>query len=155
MRANLENTTVRDISYLIKSACLRAQGNASLEELAELLCSSDRFKVYIEDEDGRLTGVVQAKQIARKVLELSRHKDDTQDMLPAITFSLNAQTGADIAEPAVSVDGATQLKAVMELMDQNQIREIAVVDDDNCLVGVLEAKNILAHYLQAKAESNL
>jgi len=155
MKTNLVNTTVKDIAYLINTACLRVSADASLEKLAELICSSDRYKVYLEDNEGRLTGVVQAKQIARKVLELSRQKDETEEMLPAIAFSLNAQTGADIAEPPVSVEGATRLKMVMELMDQNQIREIAVVDENGRLVGTLEAKNILAHYLRAKAEANL
>jgi CBS domain-containing protein len=90
-----------------------------------------------------------------KVLELSRQRADEEDMLPAITFALNAQTGKDLAEAAVTVTGDTRLKTVLELMEQNQIREIAVVDADGCLVGTLEAKNILSHYLQAKAKTAL
>ena len=38
-------------------------------------------------------------------------------------------------------------------MDQNHIREIAVIDDENHLIGTLEAKNILSSYLQEKAEA--
>jgi len=155
MKTNLENTTVKDIAYLVKSTCLKAPGSTTLEQLAELICSSDRYKVYLENEEGRLIGVIQAKQIARKILELSRQKEDELDMLPAIAFSLNAQTGTDIAEAPISVHGSTRLKTVMELMDQNHIREIAVVDEQDRLVGVLEAKNILAYYLQAKAEANI
>lgn len=155
MKKNLLTTTVKDISYLIKSSCLKAPVDTPLEQLAEMLCSSDRYKVYLENEDGTLAGVVQAKQIAKKVLELSRHETDAQDMLPAIAFALNAQTGRNLTEVAITVAGETSLKAVLELMDQNHIREIAVVDENGTLVGVLEAKNILSHYFQAKAESNL
>ena len=155
MKANLENTTVKDIAYLMNSVCLKAPSSISLEELADLLCRSDRYKVYLEDAEGRLAGVVQAKQIAIKVLELSRQKTDEEDMLPAIAFALNAQTGADLAEAAVTVDAGTRLKSVLEIMDQNHIREIAVVDADGCIIGILEAKHILAHYLQAKAEIHL
>ncbi len=155
MKANLENTTVKDISYLINTTCLRAGATTSLEKLAEMLCTSDRYKVYLEDEAGELTGVLQAKQIAMKVLELSRQKSDEQEMLPAIAYVLNFHSGGDLAEPPVTVSGGSLLKEVIALMDQNHIREIAVVDDDGRLVGTLEAKNILAHYLHAKAETNL
>ncbi len=155
MNANLERTTVRDISYLINSSCLKAPGDTPLETLAEMICASSRYKVYLENSEGLLAGVVQAKQIAKKVLELSRTKDEAEDMLPAIVFALNAQTGAEIAEPAVAVTSDAKLKAVLELMDQNHTREIAVVDEGGRMVGTLEAKNILSHYLQAKAESNL
>ncbi|MBN2161558.1 MAG: CBS domain-containing protein [Pontiellaceae bacterium] len=155
MKANLENTTVKNLSYLIKSSCLRAPVNTPLEQLAEMLCSSDRYKVYLEDPEGRLVGVIQAKQIAAKVLELSRDKSEAEDMLPAIAFALNAQAGGELAEAAVMVNAETLLKNVLELMEQNHIREIAVVDGEQRLVGILEAKNILSHYLQAKAESTL
>ncbi len=155
MKANLENTTVKDLAYLIKHACLKAPADTPLEKLAEMLCSSDHYKVYLEDGAGRLIGIVQAKQIARKVLELSRHKSDEEDMLPAIAFALNAQTGKDLVEPPVSVEGSTKLKKVLELMDQNHIREIAITDDAGQLVGLIEAKHILSHYLQTKTESNL
>lgn len=155
MKTNLINTTVKDIAYLINSACLRAPGNTTLEKLADMLCTSDRYKVYLEDAEGRLTGVIQAKQIAMKVLGLSRSKTDKEEMLPAIAYALNAQTGGELAEKPVAVDAETKLKTVLELMDQNHIREIAVVDADGCLIGTLEAKNILAHYLQARAETNL
>ena len=155
MKTNLENTTVKDIAYLINSTCLKAPSSTPLEKLADMLCSSDRYKVYLEDGTGRLVGVIQAKQIARKVLELSLQKTDEEDMLPAIAFALNAQTGADLSEPAVTVDAGTRLKRVLELMDQNHIREIAVVDGDGMIIGTLEAKNILSHYLHAKAETHL
>lgn len=45
MKTNLEKTTVKDISYLINASCLRAKGEASLEQLADMLSSSDRYKV--------------------------------------------------------------------------------------------------------------
>jgi predicted transcriptional regulator len=155
MKANLENTTVKDISYLINTACLRASASTSLEKLAEMLCTSDRYKVYLEDDAGVLIGVLQAKQIAMKVLELSRQKEDEQEMLPAIAYVLNFHTGGELAERPVTIHAGSLLKEILALMDQNQIREIAVVDDQGRMVGTLEAKNILAHYLHAKAETNL
>ena len=155
MKANLERTTVKDISYLINSSCLRANSGASLEHLADMLCSSDRYKVYLEDAAGKLIGVIQAKQIAMKILELSRQKSDEEEMLPAIAYVLNFHSGKDLAETPVTVLSATPLKQVLELMNKNYIREIAVVDDPGHLIGTLEAKNILAHYLQAKTEAAL
>lgn len=155
MKNNLLNTTVRDIAYLIESSCLRAPGETPLEKLADLLCSSDRSKVYLESEDGRLIGAIQAKQIAVKILELSRQKDDEDEMLPAMAYVLNSQRGQDIADAPVTVDRDTTLKTVLELMDQNHIREIAVVDEDGHLAGTLEARNILAYYLNRKTEASL
>lgn len=155
MKANVERTTVKDISYLINSSCLRANSGASLEKLADMLCSSDRYKIYLEDVAGKLLGVIQAKQIAMKILELSRQKSDEEEMLPAISYVLNFHCGRALAEEPVTVQSDTQLKQVLELMNKNYIREIAVVDDAGHLIGTLEAKNILAHYLHAKAETAL
>lgn len=155
MKANLERTTVKDISYLINSSCIRANSGISLEKLAAQLSSSDRYKVYLENGDGQLVGVVQAKQIAMKILELSRQKSDEEDMLPAIAYVLNFHHGHDIAEPPVAVKSTTSLKQILELMELNSIREIAVVDNNYHLIGILEAKNILAHYIQATAEAAL
>ena len=155
MKANLEKTTVKDISYLINSSSLRANSGISLEKLASMLCSSDRYKVYLENTDGQLVGVIQAKQIATKILELSRQKKDEEDMMPAIAYVLNFFHGHDLAEPPVYVRAATPLKQVVELMQLNSIREIAVVDDKLHLIGTLEAKNILAHYLKSKTEIEL
>lgn len=87
-----------------------------------------------------------------KVLELSRQKDDEQEMLPAIAYVLNFYKGGDLAEPPVTVSAKTLLKPVLKLMDHKSIREIAGVDDSGVLIGTLEAKNILAHDLHAKAE---
>jgi predicted transcriptional regulator len=155
MKTKLENTTVRDISYLINTSCLRADNDTSLEKLAEMLCVSDRYKVYLEDKGRRLTGVIQAKKIAMKILQLSAGKADEEEMLPAIAYVLNFYCGGDLAERCVTAEPATCLKTVLNLMDQNHIREIAVVDKAGHLLGTLEAKNILSHYLQARAEVRL
>ena len=90
-----------------------------------------------------------------KILELSRQKSDEEEMLPSIAYVLNFYKASDLAEAPVCIEASTPLKQVLELMDQNHIREIAVVDADGHLVGTLEAKHILAHYLQAKAETAL
>ena len=155
MKANLEKTTVKDIAYLINSSCLRADRGTSLEKLADMLCASNHYKVYLEDAEGKLVGVIQAKQIAMKILGLSRQKSDEEEMLPAISYVLNFHKGGDLAEQPVVVEASTSLKQVLRMMEMNSIREIPVVDKGGCLVGTLEARNILAHYLHAKAETAL
>jgi len=155
MKANLEKTTVKDISYLINTSCLRADSGSSLEKLADMLCTSDRYKVYLMDGSQQLCGVIQAKQIAMEVLKLSKRKEDVEEMLPAIAYVLNFHHASDLAEEAVTVQPSSTLKTVLELMDRNSIREIAVVDEDQHLIGTLEAKHILSHYLHDKAEIHL
>ncbi len=155
MKANLEKTTVKDISYLINTSCLRADSGSSLEKLADMLCTSDRYKVYLMDGSQQLCGVIQAKQIAMEVLKLSKRKEDVEEMLPAIAYVLNFHHASDLAEEAVTVQPSSTLKTVLELMDRNSIREIAVVDEDQHLIGTLEAKHILSHYLHDKAEISL
>jgi len=129
--------------------------HATLESLAEQLCSSDRYKVYLENDDKELSGVIQAKQIAMKILELTRKKSEEQDMLPAIAFVLNASQGRDLAAAPVTVQLDTTIDQVLDLMVQNYIREIAVIDANGRLVGTLDAKNILSHYLQEKSTASL
>jgi len=155
MKSNLEKTTVRDIARLINTSCLTADVSASLEKLAEMLCASDRYKVYLTDGEGCLCGVIQAKQIAMELLRLSKKDDEAGEMLPVQTFMLNSRQGSELAEEAPVVFPATRLDAVLEMMEQNNIREIAVVDENRKLVGTLEAKHILSHYLQGKAVAAL
>lgn len=155
MKTNLEKTTVKQIAHLINSACLRADRRTTLDELAGMLCASTDYKVYLEDEDRRLVGVVQARRIAMKILALSPRKEDEDALLPAIAHVLNFHCGADVAEPPLTVQGAATLREVLELMEGNQVRVVAVVDEGGRLLGTLEAKNILAYYLRAKAEASL
>jgi len=154
MKANLEKTSVKDIAYLINTSCLRADRGSSLENIAEMLCTSDRYKVYLMNGSQQLCGVIQAKQIAMEVLKLSKRKEDAEEMLPAIAYVLNFHHASDLADEAVTVQLGSTLKTVLELMDRNSIREIAVVDEDGSLIGTLEAKHILAHYLHDKAETS-
>ena len=154
MKANLEKTTVRDISYLINTSCLRADSGTSLENLAEMLCTSDRYKVYLMNGSQQLCGVIQAKQIAMEVLKLSKRKEDAEEMLPAMDYVLNFHHASDLAEEAVTVQPGSTLETVLELMDRNSIREIAVINEDRHLIGTLEAKHILSHYLHDKAETS-
>ena len=155
MKSNLKETTVKDIAYLINTSCLRADRGTLLEKLADILCVSDRHKIYLEDQNQQLCGVIQAKQNAMNILELSRNNEDEQEMLPAIAYALNFQCGGDLAERPGIVQPDTRLEQVLALMNQSHIREIAVVDADQHLIGTLEAKNSLAHYLHAKAEASL
>ena len=155
MKSNLEKTTVRDIARLINTACLTAGSSTSLEALAEMLCTSDRYKVYLKNSDGCLCGVIQAKQIAMEILKLSQSGDDVDDMLPAQAYMLNSRQGMELAEDAPAVFLTTKLGAVLDLMEQNNIREIAVIDDEQKLIGTLEAKHILSHYLHKRAEAAL
>jgi predicted transcriptional regulator len=155
MKANIENTTVKDISHLINAACLRADCETSLEQLAEKLCASNLYKVYLENGQGELCGVIQAKQIALEMLKFSRQKSDERDMLPAIAYVLNYHSGESLSEPPVTVRLETTLATVLKLMNQNSIREIAVVDENNRMIGTLEAKHILLQYLQAKTDCRI
>jgi predicted transcriptional regulator len=155
MKSNLKNTTVKDISRLINTSCLQAPVATSLEALAEILCTSDRYKVYLTEESGKLCGVIQAKQIAMEVLKLSKRKEDAEEMLPAISYVLNYHHASELASEVVSVQTDCSLKTVLKRMDCNSIREVAVVDADERLIGTLEAKHILAQYLHAKTEASL
>lgn len=155
MKTSLENTSVKDIAYLINTTFLRADSGEVLEKLASMLCASDRYKVYLENAEGQLVGVIQAKQIATKMLELSRKKSEEGELLPAMAYVLNFNRGRDLAEQPVTVHSDTPLQEVLELMQLNHIREIAVVDEQDHMIGTLEAKNVLAHYLHAIAETAL
>jgi CBS domain-containing protein len=155
MKSNLEKTTVRDITRLINTSYLTAPASASLEKIANQLCASDRYKVYLLDQEQCLCGVIQAKQIAMELLRLSKSGAEDGAMLPAQTYALNSRQGMDLAEELPAVFPATELGTVLEMMEQDNIREVAVIDEDRKLIGTLEAKHILSHYLQQKAEAVL
>ncbi len=151
----LNQTTVKDIARLINTSCLKADSQTSLETLAEMLCTSDRYKVYRTNQNQQFCGVIQARQIAMEVLKLSKHEKDAEEMLPAIVYVLNFRHATDLAEDAVTVRSCDTLQTVLTLRYHNRVREIAVVDKNRHLFGTLEAKHILSHYLHEKAEMSL
>jgi predicted transcriptional regulator len=155
MQSNIESTTVRDIARLINTDCLTAKASTSLEYLSKMLCASDRYKVYLENEKGELCGVLQAKQIAMELIRMSRSEADSAEMLPAQAYLLNSRQADDLAEDASSVTPSASLQEVLEMMEKNHIREIAVVDEQHKLIGILEAKHILSLYLREKATATL
>ena len=146
-------TTVHDLFYLINCAVPRAHVNTSLETIAERLCSSSHNKVYLEDDDGKLQGLIQARDVALKILQYSHAESSFEDCVPLMVFQLNSMKSTELAIQAPVVQQYDTLKTALEVMGDRNVREIAVVDEEGRLIGALEGKTILAYYLNKKSQA--
>jgi predicted transcriptional regulator len=151
MKNYAKQATVNDLFYLINCTPPRTYVDTSLEQIAERICISSHNTIYLEDDAGKLCGVIQARQIALKVLQLSPAESEFEDLVPAMVFQLNAFSASQLAIAPPSVQLSDTLENTLVVMGKQDVRELAVLDDNRHLVGVLEAKTILAYYLNKKA----
>jgi CBS domain containing-hemolysin-like protein len=151
MKNYAKHASVNDLFYLINCTPPRTHVDTSLDQISERICISSHNKIYLEDDAGKLCGVIQARQLALKILQLSPAESAFEDLVPLMVFQLNAHSSAELAITPPSVNLSDTLETTLTIMGNQDVREIAVVDDNQHLVGVLEAKTILAYYLNKKA----
>lgn len=148
MKKNLQETTVKDLDYFINKSFLKIEQTTPIINLLDILSKSHLYKAYVTDENNKLLGIIQAKKIAQEILRFSKNEKKFTEMMPVICFQLNYQKVEDFIEPAHQVKYQSSLEDVLNIMDMKHIREIAVVNEENEIEGVIEAKRILSYYLK-------
>jgi CBS domain-containing protein len=146
MKAPAKQADVKDLSYLINCNPLCAPADTTQDRIAEILCRSPQNKVYLTDDEGKLCGVIQARHLALKLLQLSPTECDFERQMPLLVFQLNAFRAMDLAVTPRTVQLTQSVENAMAAMADENVRDIAVVDRDGHLEGVLEAKTVLSHF---------
>ncbi len=121
-------TDIREVMTYDPAFCTPA---AKLEEAARLMvdCDCGEIPVVEGTDKRRLVGVITDRDIVVRTVARGRNPLET-DVRDCMTT------------PAVTVPDTASLEECLRLMQQNQIRRVPVVDDQECLCGIVSQADI-------------
>lgn len=112
----------------------------SVMAAAQIMKSEDVGPVpIVEDkEEKKLTGLVTDRDLAIKVVAEARDPKTTQ-------------VGEVMSEGLVTCRENDDVRSVLQLMEQNQLRRIPVVDKNDCLKGIIAQADVATRLSSARA----
>jgi CBS domain-containing protein len=101
----------------------------SLQEVATLMLEADCGEIPITDAAKRVIGVITDRDIVCRVVAKGKN--------PA-----SVTAGECMSNPVVVVSEKTPISSVMQIMEENQIRRVPVVDESDCLTGIISQADV-------------
>jgi CBS domain-containing protein len=125
---------------------LVAPDSCTLEEIAERITKTRQVRaIYVVDDKERLRGTISLGTLIRHIIS-ARHLP--QFHARSILAQITSEKLADIMEEHVIFAKKTSdLKKIIELMANANIKEIPVVDENRCIIanmGILDLWNLYA-----------
>src|SRR6266480_4006778 len=112
----------------------------SVMKVAQLMKSEDVGPIPIVEnkEEKKLTGIVTDRDLAIKVVAEARDPKTTQ-------------IEEVMSEGLVTCRENDDVRSVLQLMEENQLRRIPVVDKNDCLKGIIAQADVATRLSSAKA----
>lgn len=107
---------------------LRVQADSTISDVAHFMDSKITASVLVE-EKGKPVGVITERDILRKVV--AKHLDPTKIFARDIMSS-----------PIISIDENAELEEASKIMDEKNIRRVAVINAANEIIGKITSKKI-------------
>lgn len=107
----------------------RCSATTTLDEVAKLMRQFDCGEIPIVDSADRPIGVVTDRDIVCRVVAEGQN--------PAAHTA-----GQCMTRPVITVQTDASLEDVLETMRRNQIRRVAVVDDEGCCAGIIAQADV-------------
>lgn len=120
---HVENMMTRDV------ACCTV--GTPLQEVAQLMIDYDcgAIPVVADMDSRRLVGIVTDRDITTRAV--------AKGLNP-----VNIEAGAIMSGPIVAVTPQTSIEDTLRVMEENQVRRVPVVEDDNRLVGIVAQADV-------------
>ena len=136
---------VADVRYIHTQLPVTIKANDSICSILKAGISGKRCRnIYVVDADDTLLGVIRINNVLRNlfpVTSLASGIDGGLDSLPAF----NADTAGELmTKPALYVTESTPLNKAAAILIRENLLELPVVDDDNRIIGQLDASEIIA-----------
>jgi CBS domain-containing protein len=128
----LEETVARNMVSRVRSVT----PHTTVADLYRLF-AVDGFNAYPVVKDGLLIGVV-SKTDALKVFAFTQAQ-----LLPHYADGMATTIDQIMSTDVVTVDPATRLQRVLQLMVEHRIRSIPVVDDQRKLLGIIAREDVM------------
>jgi Mg/Co/Ni transporter MgtE len=115
---------------------LAISGEATMEDAAEQVTSLRQVRgIYVVDEGGCLIGTISLGVLIRHITS-ARHRP--QFHVRSLLDRITSEKVADLMDPHVILsDRGDDLRSVVDRMVTGNIKEIPVVDENRCLIGVV------------------
>ena len=147
----MEKPKVRDLC-LPCSLALTVKESDGLEAAIRRFASQpETHAIFVVDNKGKLKGLVKIRHLLnwiRLKLGVSRERRNitVAEAFEVAKLSQSSQIG-DITSPAVNVKPEDSLAHALNLMANEEVVELAVVNDDGELVGEIELTQVLSQLL--------
>jgi len=113
-----------------------------VKEIITAFAGSEHARqVYVVDDEKHLCGVISLGNLAKHLL--FHHIDKAVDNLHLISMATSETATDFIDRPVITAHLSETIKPVLERMLSANIKEIPVLDDQECLIGDLTLVDIL------------
>lgn len=140
----LSGYMVSDARYIHTQKPVTVKADASIDSILEAgIAERHCNNVYVVDSANKLLGVIKTKNLLKKlfpVISLTNGISDGVDGIPVF----NATAAREIMTPALSVTDSVSLAKVASIFLKENILELPVVDDNNIIIGHIDASEIIA-----------
>lgn len=146
---SLGDLTIADISHLVVDSPTQLGPDAGIPELlAAMVADLRTHNVYVVDEERRLQGCVRMPQVVKLLFPLQAVVETSFDDLLSNPHHLHGDKVRDLmVSPALSVRENTSLRELAAILIHEGVEELAVVDEQDRLVGEVNMYEIIQAYL--------
>lgn len=124
------------VGKIMSRNILKVDANTSVTEAAKLM-RDKRVGCLLIEQNRKLTGIITEADIVRKIVADSKNPVNTQ-----VTAVMNS--------PIVTIDIEKSIIEANDLMDQGQIRHLAVAEEGR-IVGIVSSRDIMhPQYMEAE-----
>lgn len=141
----------------MKQNVITISATTSVREAARIFVSNHVGCLPVVDSLGKLIGILHLRNLVEIVLPDFLKLIDDFDFVPDFGAvearrpaeeSLHASV-RDLMQPPVSVDADSRLLRAFSLLHKHQIYDLPVVDENDCLVGIVSIVDISTAYVDA------
>ncbi len=117
------------VSKLMSPDAVCCQRQTLLQEVAETMVEHDCGEIPVCDETGHVVGVITDRDIVCRTVAKGRNP-------------LEATAGECMTSPAVVVSEDASLEEACQLLEDNQVRRLPVVDENERCVGMISVADV-------------
>lgn len=118
--------------------------SSTVDNIIEAFAKSDHSRIaYVVDDDERLTGIITLGDIIKRVFFLY-HKPDTNNH-SFLEMAVTKTAGDLMHQKTVYAVASDDIEEVLERMIEQNVKEIAVLDDEGKIIADITMVDILIH----------
>ena len=153
----MEKLKVSDLCHPCSMALFVRENDGIEAAIRRFASQPEVHALFVVDEKRRLKGLVKIRHLlnwVRLKLGVSRERRNitVAEAFDVVKLSQSSKIG-DIISPAVSVKQSDLLAHALNLMANEELVELAVVNEKNELIGEIRLTGIMSHLLNGGSEA--
>lgn len=150
--------TVGDVHRRLTIDPITVRASTTMREIAELAARSPMTRVVaVVDDDGRLIGIVPLRMVSIRVLssvlpELALRLTSSTEGMAEFEKAIRGDTAGDIMADPAGLPTTMSLGDAFQRLVTLRVDGLPVVDDQNRVIGYLDAVEVLLAWLRLKEQ---